>query len=241
MPPKAKKSTAKRARSPETQTDADAGGAKKCVKKTKTEAEKEPAEDKPLTGKFDIYPMELSFLKSVYLPSGESNPQFAALYKTILKYQAKPDSTGRCLLPETGAKPGRLRTPLRDPMEEMPWDISIEDIELVDKLVFTAAQRKDFITPPTTGAGVSGRTALTEDHCGVSSASGVFRMKLAWTGEDGAEIFEGFLSFNVKYSGLYKRKGHGSGGKLEFPFWAVRARKGDDGKEISLSRQTVAP
>ncbi|KAJ7447748.1 hypothetical protein B0H11DRAFT_1744786, partial [Mycena galericulata] len=75
--------------------------------------------------------------------------------------------------------------------------------------------------------------------CGVQSAPSVFWMKHSWTckgigaaGED-ADIFEGYLSF----SGLYRRKGHGSGDKIDFAFWSVRARRDAAGLEIGLTER----
>ncbi|KAJ6630423.1 hypothetical protein B0H10DRAFT_1727665, partial [Mycena sp. CBHHK59/15] len=63
--------------------------------------------------------------------------------------------------------------------------------------------------------------------CGIQAASGVFQMKHAWTGKnkDGEEvqIFEGFLSFNIVHSAMYRHKGHGNGDKHNFAFWAIRA------------------
>ena len=52
------------------------------------------------------------------------------------------------------------------------------------------------------------------------------------------KLFEGFVSFNVSYSGLYKRKGHGNGEKIKFAFWGVRAPRDKAGKEIGLCPMT---
>ncbi|KAJ6598237.1 hypothetical protein DFH09DRAFT_1022544 [Mycena vulgaris] len=203
-------------------------------------AESAAPESPSLAGKFDLYMMDLPFLSKVYLPAGKSEPQFAGLYKEILKVQTKRDYTARCLVPESLFKDGMLvsRTSI-DAMEEMPFDVKITDLELVDQLSFSSAERAKFVTPPQSGPGVTGRLKLAEDHCGIQSASGVFRMKHACTvkGPDGAEveIFEGYFSFDVAHSGLYKRKGHGGGRKSNFAFWAVRARRDTDGVEIGLT------
>jgi hypothetical protein len=209
------------------------------------------------SGKFDLYAMELPFLASVYLPPGQSAsaPRFDALYDKILEYQAKPESTARCVIPaapfaseDKGAdtdtaekqKSGRLESAvLEDPMEQAPWDIALVDLQAVPSLVFPLAERKQFATPPQTdcGPGIEGRTALAESHCGAQRADGVFRMQRAWSGERAGkpvELWEGYLSFDVVYSGMYSRKGHGNGEKIGFPFWGVRARKNLDGKEIGL-------
>ncbi|KAJ7779432.1 hypothetical protein DFH07DRAFT_910827 [Mycena maculata] len=259
MPPKStrkKQSTAKRARSPEDavkprpskrskkasapdETNSADGVSSTGSPKATAATAKSPA----LSGKFDLYAMELPFLAEVYLPAGETKPQFAALHKTILKYQAKPDFTAQALIPDASSgKAGRLSgAVLEDPMEGMPWDIAIVDLKAVDSLVFSAKERSGFLSAPEAGAGIVGRTALAQGHCGVQSASGVFRMKHAWTGPGTAaagkdvDIFEGYLSFNVVHSGLYRRKGHGGGDKIDFAFWAVRARQNAAGLEIGLT------
>ncbi|KAJ7182818.1 hypothetical protein C8R43DRAFT_968151 [Mycena crocata] len=194
-----------------------------------------------LAGKFDMYMMDLPFLSTVYLPAGQSEPQYANLYQAILKVQKKKDYTARCLLPDVPfIKDGQLKSRVSiDPMEEMPFDISIADLKLVDDLSFSSAEQDKFVTPPQSGPGITGKTALAEDHCGIQSAAGVFRMKHAWTGDDGdggeVDIFEGYLSFKVVYSGLYRRKGHGGGSNHPFAFWAVRARRDENGVEIGLT------
>ncbi|KAJ7779236.1 hypothetical protein B0H16DRAFT_1502007 [Mycena metata] len=197
-----------------------------------------------LAGKFDLYMMDLQFLSEPYLAAGKSEPQFAKLYDAIQKVQTKSDYTARCIIPAAPfAKDGQLQDRgSRDPMECMPFDIDITSLELVDKLSFSAAENLKFLTPPKTGPGITGRTKLAdESHCGIQSAGGVFRMKHAWTGKgvDGAdvEIFEGYFSFRVAYSGLYRRKGHGSGGERAFAFWAVRARRNAAGEEIGLNEK----
>jgi hypothetical protein len=217
----------------------------RLLQETVPAPEPEPVGPIP-SGKFDLYAMELPFLAKVYLPPGQnaSAPQFDALYDTILTYQAKPDSTARCVIPDAPfTQQGRLSSAVfEDPMEGMPWEIALDDLRVADPLVFPAAERKKFASPaPQTGcgAGIQGRTVLVDsDHCGVASAEGVFRMQRVWTGErggKGVELWEGYLSFNVVHSGLYKRKRHGAGQKLGFAFWGVRGRKDGEGKEIGLN------
>ncbi|KAJ7489185.1 hypothetical protein FB451DRAFT_684403 [Mycena latifolia] len=270
MPPRkstAKKGTTKRARSPEASEDTAVASKKRPQKRAKTSSastdqpeeaivstdshittSSEPSESTapespPLAGKFDLYMMDLPFLSNAYLPAGESKAQFDSLYKEILKVQTKRDYTARCLLPEAPlAKDGQLvsRTSI-DAMEEMPFNIKIADLKLVDGLSFSSVERAKFVTPPQSGPGITGRLELAEDHCGIQSASGVFRMKYACTVQaaDGTDvqIFEGFFSFNVSHSGMYKRKGHGSGPKSNFAFWAVRARRDTAGVEIGLAEK----
>jgi hypothetical protein len=52
--------------------------------------------------------------------------------------------------------------------------------------------------------------------------------------EESVELFEGFMSFKVSYSMLYKRNRHGNSPNIKFTFWGVRAKKDNDEKEIGL-------
>ncbi|KAJ7725252.1 hypothetical protein B0H14DRAFT_3899885 [Mycena olivaceomarginata] len=237
----AKQQTSKRAHSPHSDAqeeidtpDEGDGRPQKRAKNAATpiEPESTPEPEAPIpSGKIDLYGMELPFLA-----------KFDALYDKILTYQAKPDSTARCVIPDAPfIRQGRLSSAIfEDPMEEMPWDIALDDLRLADPLVFTPAERSKFASPEpqsNCGPGIQGRTVLVEDHCGVASAEGVFRMHRVWIGERGGkavELWEGYLSFDVVHSGLYKRKGHGSGRKLGIAFWGVRGRRDENGKEIGL-------
>lgn len=118
------------------------------------------------------------------------------------------------------------------------YDIGIESLESTDKISYTAAQRRKFseIGTPTTGVpGIVANLSLRDAGCGIASSKGDFRMSRLWTKEENGklvELFEGILSIRITHSGLYKRKGHGSGFAVSIPFWAVRARKNKSGKEI---------
>ncbi|KAJ7270629.1 hypothetical protein B0H12DRAFT_1008888, partial [Mycena haematopus] len=246
----ASKKQAKRARSPKSDSQPEVD------QNAETMRPKKRAKNAPVglaSGKFDLYAMELPFLASVYLPPGQSAsaPRFGALYDKILEYQAKPDSTAQCVIPAVpfkgipeDQKRGRLESAVfEDPMEQAPWAIALVDLQAVPALDFPLAERKQFATPPQTdcGPGIEGRTALAEGHCGVQRAGGVFRMQRAWGGEragNAVELWEGYLSFDVVYSGMYRRKGNGNGESIGFPFWGVRARKDADGKEIGLNDGT---
>ncbi|KAF8555439.1 hypothetical protein OG21DRAFT_904431 [Imleria badia] len=197
------------------------------------------------SGNFDLYGMRLPFLAKVYLPQGATTPNYSALYDKILTFQAKPDYSARCFLAphDTSSAPphGRFEdVTMADPFSEEPFDITLEDITYKESLTFTSTERLSFHAPEhsTPGPGLVRDTRLSsESDCGIQSAEGVFKIKRVWaTEEDGAvkELFEGFFSFNVSYSGLYRRKGHGNGEKYEFAFWGVRAMKDSTGKEIGL-------
>jgi len=121
-------------------------------------------------------------------------------------------------------------------MEDLPFDLSIQSVKHHPALALPSKKGPSSSGPD--GPGISAMTALEESHCGVQSASGVFKLRRAWTratsGGDFVELFEGYFTFNVSYSGLYKRAGHGSGERFEWSFWAIRARRGASGKEIGL-------
>jgi hypothetical protein len=186
--------------------------------------------------------MSLEFLEKEYLPSGATTPQYDAVYKSILTYQAKNDQTARCYLgsPTDGDTSRFESHVIEDPMEDMPFDIAINSVKRQASLSFTKSELASFAAPESipNGPGISAVMALADDRCGVQSASGIFKMKRVWTklNSDGefVELFEGFLSFNVTHSSLYRRKGHGSGSKVKFAFWGVRARTDGAGKEIGL-------
>ena len=187
--------------------------------------------------------MELSFLSKVYLPQGTSVPQYEELYKTILTYQAKNDKTARFFLAsptdvnDTSVFTSRV---IEDPMEDFPFDISILSIKHhtslslpSDRLPSAASAGANPDSP-----GVSASMSLTDDHCGIQSASGSFKLKRIWAKATSSgtflELFAGYLTFDVSYSGMYRRKGHGTGQKHKWGFWAIRARTGDDGMEVGL-------
>jgi len=117
-----------------------------------------------------------------------------------------------------------------DPMEEAPFDISMCSIKHHALLSLpNEPPSVALVGPAPDSPGVSASMALEEIHCSIQSASGVFKLKRVWTkatsSDDFVELFAGHFSFNITYSAMYKRKGHGT-------FWAVRARTGDDGKEV---------
>lgn len=210
-----------------------------------------PSEDssdclkKEFSGNFDLYSMRLPFLSEVFLAKGQSKPQYEELYEKILTYQAKDDNSLQLYLQKlpSGDERGQIRSTVDamcDPMEGMPFDVEVHDVMVTDKLPLKVNERKLFLVPPTEGPGIEGLLTVVDGGCGVDSSKGVIKLKRLWKSQkkraDGsyAELFEGFVSFNVSYSGLYKRKGHGKGEKLETAVWAVRARRNDNGEEVGI-------
>ncbi|EJF60483.1 hypothetical protein DICSQDRAFT_137572 [Dichomitus squalens LYAD-421 SS1] len=193
-----------------------------------------PADAPSFQGAFDLYAMELPFLNSVFTPARD----YAALLEVIRTYQAKPDNSARIYLPADVSTAGRLQSGvIEDPLEDMPFELALSLLTLKNSLSFTACESSGayFSEPTKASAGITGSVDLENDHCGVSSTSGSFKMRRAWvssTGKD--EIFEGFASVKIVYSGMYRRKSFENGCTVSFPFWAIRACVGEDGKEIGL-------
>lgn len=179
--------------------------------------------------------MALPFLNSVYLPKGSSAVDPDALYKTILTYQAQSDRTAKLTIPAdfaSGANEGNFESGVfRDPMEEMPFEITATDIKEVAKLTFKSKYaRPDAKQDVWNGAGIKASLEIEGGGgCGIASSSGSISLHPMWkkVDKDGnaLELFEGTLMFKVKYGFMYSRKGHGSGQSETIDFWAVRAKK----------------
>ncbi|KAH9484714.1 hypothetical protein JR316_0001614 [Psilocybe cubensis] len=189
------------------------------------------AEAPKFIGTFDLYGMDLPFLNSVYLPKGSSTVNPEALYKTILTYQAKSDRTAQLILPDSGPGSGKLDSGVFcDPMEDMPFDIVARNIKEVPKLSFKSVfGRPDAQHGAWQGVGVTASLVIEDGGCGIASSSGSISMHPMWRkvekNGDILELFEGTLTFRVKYSSMYSRRGHGSGQNETIDFWAVRGRK----------------
>ncbi|KAH7908985.1 hypothetical protein BJ138DRAFT_1067862 [Hygrophoropsis aurantiaca] len=198
-------------------------------------------------GNFDLYLMKNPSLAKIYVPSGSNPPNYAKLYEAILEYQAKRDFAARVYLkvstpsestePTKGIFEGRS---IADPMSDEPFEINIDTCKIVDKLVFKASELSSFPAASAKhmpdGSGLDAKTDLPR-NCGITSGTGVFKMKRVWAGTSAngqQELFEGYFSCKVKYSAIYKRKGHGNGEDFNFSFWGVKALRDKDGKEIGL-------
>jgi len=192
-------------------------------------------------GNLDLYAAALPFLAKVYLPAGSSDPQYEQLYKTILTYQVKPDNSGQIFLPKSANSSGRfLSLSVSNPMSDEPYEINIESIKHKDKLTFTEDEREEFDTPGPNpaGPGITAKVVPAEDGCGIAFASGIFKMTRVWAKRTPSgemqELFEGYFSYDVRFSVMMIGKGFGREIGFTMPFWAVRARKDEDGKEIGL-------
>ena len=188
--------------------------------------------------------MSHPFLSSIFA----SKRDYAALLTVLRAYQAKSYTTARIFLPAehtSASAAGRFESrAVLDPMQEWPFDLALRSLVLKDALTFTARETSDaakyFSEPGKAKAvGVTAAVALAHDQCGISSSKGAFKMRRAWLSEDGKdEVFEGVFSVSIVYSSLYRRKCDESACRKSFAFWAIRARVGEDGKEIGLGPGT---
>jgi hypothetical protein len=183
--------------------------------------------------------MESPFLSKLYPQKGASISQYEDLYKMILAHQAKGDNAAQFFLASPmDAIASYLTSPaIIDPMVEYPFEIVIGRIKHHESLSLPSDKLPSF-GPDRDSPGISASTSLGGGRCGIRSASGVFKLKRVWIKDvspnDFTELFAGYFTFNVSYGGMYKSGGHGTGQKHKWGFWAVRARTGDDGKEVGL-------
>nr|GAT53562.1 predicted protein [Mycena chlorophos] len=209
---------------------------------TATQPDAAPNTNIFLGGNFDLYNMELPFLQKALKPSSSSALNYTALRTLIREKQTKSDKTAKIVLslPSSGGNGyGRLcAAGIKDPMEEMPFDIGLASVRRVDNISFTSTQKaalfpKDTAAATATspsGPGLEGSIVLVDQGCGISSFTGTFKLctvPLAGTGTGDDAVYVGAATIDAKYSSMYSRRGHGSGFKVTFGFWAVRAL-GDD-------------
>ncbi|KAF7305292.1 hypothetical protein HMN09_00780400 [Mycena chlorophos] len=187
-------------------------------------------------GNLDLYAMALPFLRKALKPAESTTSDYPALLKLIQSKQAKADNTARLVLslPTSDSELGYGRLAsgaegFREPFEDEPFDVGIASLEHVDKVTFTAAQKRELwpaADVPDGAPGIQGTMVLIDKPCGINSASGTFKMLLAPV-KDGMEMWAGAASFQVKYGSLYERKGFGRGTIVTFGFWAVPSVKDD--------------
>ncbi|KAG1884547.1 hypothetical protein F4604DRAFT_1918977 [Suillus subluteus] len=140
------------------------------------------------SGNFDLYGMYLPFLVKAYLPQGNTSPDYAAVYDTILAYQSKHDYTARCFL-SLSSDAGRAESAsVFDPMMERPFDVLISNLKHRAELTFTSSERASFLAPDHSpvSPGVIGQVGLPP-QCGVKNAKGIWKMKRVWVGEGEGE------------------------------------------------------
>jgi hypothetical protein len=141
---------------------------------------------------------------------------------------------------------GRIRGPMiKDQILEAQYDLFIEDIEEHENVEYTSMELVDSperdVDP--TGPGFTANLEFGEagHHDIVTHSKGSIKLMRVWAkeaapGEQPMELFEGSFSLEVIYQLKYQKKV----GRVEnngSTFWAVRAKKGDDGREIGMRSQ----
>lgn len=200
-------------------------------------------------GKFDLYSTKLPFLTRHYLPPGARKPQFEAVYKEILVWQAKPDFSIRIALLEDApdkpvAKHGMFSC------GEVYNPLSEEEITPIH-IVHGAAKTVSFSAKETLHQSMVGRAPgyiarlelnpgeCDQCHCGmINSGAGSLKMRKVWEGtsETGEkqELFEGYFFFKTQHGATLRRKNWGPSMPYSSGFWGVRALKDEDGEEIGI-------
>ncbi|KAL0568145.1 hypothetical protein V5O48_013839 [Marasmius crinis-equi] len=183
-------------------------------------------------GAFDIYAMPLPFLQKVLKPTSDSKEDYSALYNRILELQAKPDNSGQLALhvPASANGYGRLSSGmLTEPFGDEPYDIGLASIERHTELKFTAKEKGLFWPSDAVpkGEGIAATVVLAEEMCGISGVSGELKISTTpvWKDDKGGLIYQGVMTFGVRYGSMYQRKGHGSGGNGAFGFWLVPSKE----------------
>jgi hypothetical protein len=213
-------------------------------------------------GNFDAYLMGLDDdLHEAYLPGGSAVPHFEEVYNAIIEtniehaaqlYLDAPvrsdddyDDLDDEELDDEDSKGQMKGSAIADPFVEQPYNMVITSIKEEDSLAFTDDELWQFPTrdvdPP--GPGMIAQLTLASGghHNVVAGATGYVKLVRVWTktGANGEvmELFDGYLSLEVVFDWSLRFKGHGTTETHGLSFWAVRAKKDENGKEIGLSSQ----
>ncbi|KAJ3548688.1 hypothetical protein NM688_g5262 [Phlebia brevispora] len=234
---------------PTQRKDTDNASAHPAAATATNDARTETSASPRFVGKFDLYSTKLPFLRKHYLPEGQDEPQFEAVYKEILKWQAKNDWSIRIALEATSpdAKAGeygmfscrQVYNPLSDE-EITPIHITNGQAKMITigstqtAHKSTAGEWPGFIARLALNARVS-----EQCNCGmIKSGTGTLKMHKVWEGrgENGeqVELLEGYFFFVTENGSTLRRKGWGSRSPYSSPFWGVRARKNEKGEEIGI-------
>lgn len=200
-------------------------------------------------------------LHEAYLPDGSQTPHFEGVYKAILEsstaHAAQLYLGGSSLgeihgnIDDSDDDPddsdsesrGRMMgESIKDPIVEQPYNIVLTSIDEEDSVSFTDEELGDFperdLDP--SGPGMVAQIELSsEGHHGVVAQSGgQLKLVRVWAqrGANGElqELFEGYFNLQVGFVMKYAKK-VGFEELQGFSFWAVRAKKEGNGKEIGLS------
>ncbi|PBK88045.1 hypothetical protein ARMGADRAFT_1085021 [Armillaria gallica] len=173
------------------------------------------------SGKFDLYNMSLDYLRRL-------GNDYEALYDAILERQEKLEFSAQVAIPKAPyfAEDGAAKDPAFciEDMDMSPFPLRLKYIRSVDAVGYTYEELSFF-------------PEGDDDSDPARCCSGKFLMHRSWTQtkRDGSivELFEGYLDVSLSY-GQMKYDGHACSVDSVFGFWAVRARKDEDGKEIGI-------
>ncbi|KAK0449050.1 uncharacterized protein EV420DRAFT_1767108 [Desarmillaria tabescens] len=249
--PAPKKVPAKRSRSSDVESDASSevsepeAPAKRVKTDTKTttaQATKAVDEKPDFGGKFDLYNMSLDYL--CRFAHGETD--YEAIYIAILEHQEKSEFSAQVAIPKAPyfAEDGAAKDPAFciEDMDIPPFPLLLKYIRAVDTIGYTDMELNFFpesdddavrINAP----GLMADLKLARRNPSASCCSGKFLMHRCWmqTKGDGSivELFEGYFDVSLSY-GKTKFDGHACSADSVFGFWAVRARKDENGEEIGV-------
>ncbi|KAK0231767.1 hypothetical protein EDD85DRAFT_971440 [Armillaria nabsnona] len=248
-PPEPKKSPAKHARASNVESDASSEDSEsevpaKRVKtdgKTKaTEATNVVKEKAGFSGKFDLYNMSLDYLRRL-------GNDYEALYDAILERQEKSEFSAQVAIPKAPyfAEDGAAKDPAFciEDMDMFSFPLRLKYIRSVnagytdEELNFFPEGDDDSDSVRANAPGLIADLKLAGRNPSARCCSGKFLMHRSWTQtkRDGSivELFEGYFDVSLSY-GQIKYDDHACSVDNVFGFWAVRARKDEDGKEIGI-------
>ncbi|KAF5370536.1 hypothetical protein D9757_010121 [Collybiopsis confluens] len=190
------------------------------------------------SGTFDLYAMDHQDLCEIYRPQHSTEPHYEDLYQTLTTRSGYVSEklTAVVTLPDLpyGRKFGSVYAKaFCDPASERPYDVELTRISHVNQVYYREHERESFAMRYNTDVsmagkvpGVSGETSVVAQDSTALESRGGFNISRMWYKLDGQgkakEIFEGYLSLDVRYCKTIRKMGHGDGMNLGFAFWAVR-------------------
>ncbi|SJL15042.1 uncharacterized protein ARMOST_18524 [Armillaria ostoyae] len=247
--PQPKKASAKRARASNVESDASSEESEpevpakrvKTDEKTTTQATNVVVEKADFAGKFDLYNMSLDYLRRL-------GNDYEVLYDAILERQEKLEFSAQVAIPKAPyfTEDGAAKDPAFciEDMDMPPFPLRLKYIRSVDAVGYTD-EELDFFpegdddsnSVRANAPGLMADLKLAGRNSSARCCSGKFLMHRSWTQtkRDGSivELFEGYFDVSLSY-GQMKYDGHACSVDSVFGFWAVRARKDEDGKEIGI-------
>ncbi|KZV74025.1 hypothetical protein PENSPDRAFT_682389 [Peniophora sp. CONT] len=230
--------TAKTITEPQTKESSVVTDPASASSKSLTKSDAEPV----YSGKFDWYSTFLPFLHREYLPAGTRKPRYPELYATLLKFQAKPDFSGRFALSESGATGAFACSQIVNPFSDEALEDPVYVLNGEREAISIGSQEMPKGQEGAAGTFENGyRCDLEMDvgasgECGasmISKVGGTLKMRRVWSDGD-KELFEGYVKVIVTHGATLRRKGHGPSSSMATPIWAIRARRDEEGEEIGI-------